>query len=98
MRDFVERMHSIATSDQSFEAKLVAIVTFHVNKYCEKSEALRVYHAERLALLDKERLNLQRFGDSYRDHLMDIFAEGIESGSVRKSIDCKFAAQAVIGM
>ena len=98
MRDFVERMNSIAASDQSFEAKLVAIVTCHVTKYREMSEALSVYHAERLYLPEEKRLSLRQLGGGYRQQLVEIFEEGIRSGAIRRSIDCRFAAQAVIGM
>lgn len=98
MQDYVERMNSIAASDQSFEAKLVATVTSHVSKYRDKGAALRVYRAERLSLAEQERDSLARLGGSYRQHLVEIFEEGIESGAIRRSIDCRFAAQAVIGM
>jgi AcrR family transcriptional regulator len=98
MQDYVERMNSIAASDQSFEAKLVATVSSHVSNYREKGAALRVYRAEHLSLAKEERLSLAKLGGSYRQHLIEIFDEGVQSGAIRRSIDCKFAAQAVIGM
>jgi AcrR family transcriptional regulator len=98
MQDYVERMNSIAASNQSFEAKLVATVSSHVGKYRDKGAALRVYRAERLSLAEHERESLARLGGSYWQHLVEIFEEGIESGAIRRSIDCRFAAQAVIGM
>jgi AcrR family transcriptional regulator len=98
MQDYVERMNSISNSEQSFREKLVATITSHVTKYREKNEALRVYNAERLYLPESKRTRLKELGTGYRQQLEKIFAEGIENGEVRSSIDCQFAAHAVIGM
>ena len=98
MQDYVERMNSISASDESFKAKLVATVTSHVTKYREKNEALRVYNAERLYLPESKRTKLKELGTGYREQLEQIFADGIRSGAIRSSIDCRFAAHAVIGM
>lgn len=98
MQDYVERMNSISSSDQTFREKLVATITSHITKYREKNEALRVYNAERLYLPESKRTRLKELGTGYRQQLEQIFAEGIEKGEVRSSIDCQFAAHAVIGM
>lgn len=98
MQDYVEGMNSIAMSDQSFREKLVATITSHVTKYREKNEALRVYNAERLYLPESKRTRLKELGTGYRQQLEKIFAEGIENGEVRSSVDCQFAAHAVIGI
>jgi AcrR family transcriptional regulator len=98
MQDYVERMKSISSSDQTFEAKLRATVTSHVTKYHDKNEALRVYNAERLYLPETKRKKLKELGTGYRQQLEDIFEEAVRNGSIRSSIDCRFAAHAVIGM
>ena len=98
VRDYVEQMNTIAASDQSFEAKLIATVTSHVSKYREKNEALKVYNAERLYLAKEKRIGLKELGSGYRQQLEEIFEEGIRSGAIRDSIDCHFAAQTVIGV
>ena len=98
MQDYVDRMNSISSSGQTFREKLVATVTSHVTKYREKNEALRVYNAERLYLPESKRTKLKELGTGYRQRLEMIFAEGIKNGEVRASIDCQFAAHAVIGM
>ena len=98
MQDYVERMNSISSSEQSFREKLVATVTSHVTKYREKNEALRVYNAERLYLPESKRTKLKELGTGYRAQLEQIFADGIQSGEIRSSVDCRFAAHAVIGM
>jgi hypothetical protein len=98
MHDYAERMNRISASGQTFREKLVATVTSHVTKYREKNEALRVYNAERLYLPESKRTKLKELGTGYRQQLEKIFAEGIENGEVRESIDCQFAAHAVIGM
>jgi hypothetical protein len=91
-------MESIADSDQTFEAKLVATLTSHLSSYRERNEALKVYNDERLYLPKERRRRLKKLGSDYRQRLEGIFEKGKESGAVRQSVDCHFAAQAVIGM
>ncbi len=98
IRDYVQHMTSIAAGEQSFETKLVATVTSHLTSYREKNEALKVYNDERLYLPEEKRRKLKELGSGYRQQLEQIFEEGIQTGAVRSSIDCHFAAQAVIGM
>ncbi len=96
--DYVQRMERIATSDQPFEAKLMATLTSHLSSYREKNEALKVYNDERLYLPEEKRTILKKMGSGYRQLLESIFEEGIRQGVIRDSIDCHFAAQAVIGI
>ena len=98
IQDYVRHMTSIASGEESFEAKLVATVTSHLTSYREKNEALKVYNDERLYLPEEKRSRLKELGSNYRQQLEQIFEEGIRSGAVRSSVDCHFAAQAVIGM
>ena len=98
IEDYVERMKSIAASDQPFEAKLMATVTSHLSSYRERNEALKVHNDERLYLPADKRARLKELGSTYRQELEKIFEEGARTGALRDSIDCHFAAQAVIGM
>lgn len=98
IEDYVERMKTIATSDQPFESKLMATVTSHLTSYREKNEALKVHNDERLYLPEEKRASLKELGSTYRQLLEGIFEEGVASGALRDSLDCHFAAQAVIGM
>ena len=98
IQDYVEHMATIAASDQPFAAKLVATVTSHLSSYRERDEALKVYNDERLYLPASRRSNLKSLGSEYRRKLEGIFEQGKASGAVRQSIDCNFAAHAVIGM
>ncbi len=98
IQDYVEHMESIAAGDQPFEAKLIATVTSHLSSYRERDEALKVYNDERLYLPKTRRSKLKALGSNYRQRLEGIFEEGKKSGAVRQSVDCHFAAQAVIGM
>ncbi len=98
IEDYVEHMKVIAASDQSFEAKLMATITSHLSSYRERNEALKVYNDERLYLPEERRRNLKLLGSGYRQLLEEIFEEGVRSGALRESIDCHFAAQAVIGI
>ena len=98
LQDYVDRMQKIAESDQPFEAKLMATVTSHLTSYREKNEALKVYNDERLYLPEARRTKLKELGSGYRQLLENIFEAGVEEGVLRDSIDCHFAAQAVIGI
>ena len=96
--DYVDRMKSIAASDQPFESKLMATITSHLSSYREKNEALKVYNDERLYLPEEKRTTLKTMGSGYRQLLEEVLEEGVRSGALRDSIDCHFAAQAVIGI
>ena len=98
IEDYVAHMQEIAASEQSFESKLVATITSHLTSYRERNEALKVYNDERLYLPEEKRSNLHLLGSSYRQLLEGIFEDGVASGELRASIDCHFAAQAVIGI
>ena len=98
IHDYVEHMASIADGEQSFEAKLIATVTSHLSSYRERNEALKVYNDERLYLPKARRSKLKSLGSEYRQRLEGIFEDGKKSGAVRQSVDCNFAAHAVIGM
>ena len=98
IEDYVQRMERIAMSDQPFEAKLMATITSHLSSYREKNEALKVHNDERLYLPEAKRTRLKQLGSGYRQSLEGIFEEGIRSGALRKTLDCHFAAQSVIGV
>ncbi|NCF72534.1 MAG: TetR family transcriptional regulator [Gammaproteobacteria bacterium] len=98
IQDYVQHMEKIADGDQTFEAKLIATVTSHLSSYREKNEALKVYNDERLYLPSERRRRLKKLGSDYRQRLEGIFENGKESGAIKQSVDCHFAAQAVIGM
>jgi len=98
IEEYVHRMSSIAASNQPFEAKLMATITSHLSSYRERNEALKVHNNERLYLPEDKRAKLKELGSGYRQQLEKIFEEGAREGTLRASIDCHFAAQAVIGM
>jgi AcrR family transcriptional regulator len=98
IEDYVHRMDGIASSNQPFEAKLMATITSHLSSYREKNEALKVHNDERLYLPEEKRSKLKQLGSHYRQSLEKIFEEGVSSGVLRDSLDCHFAAQSVIGI
>ncbi len=96
--DYVRRMELIAANEQPFEAKLLATISSHLSSYREKNEALKVYNTERLYLSPTERTDLKSQGSRYRQLLEGIFEQGVKAGTLRNSLDCHFAALAVIGL
>jgi hypothetical protein len=51
-----------------------------------------------LYLPESKRTKLKELGTGYRQQLEQIFDDAVRDGSIRSSIDCRFAAHAVIGM
>ncbi len=98
LQQYVENMDAIAASDDPFEARLFAVVSNHLGRYREKSEALKVHNDERLYLPPERRRRLKALGSRYRQQLEQIIDDGIAAGAVRDSIDSHFMAQSVIGM
>jgi AcrR family transcriptional regulator len=98
LENYVERMEKIANSEQPFEAKLMATLTSHLSSFRDNNEALKVYADERLYLPADKRTPLKELGSHYRQLLEGVFEEGIRQGVIRDSIDCHFAALAVIGI
>ena len=96
--DYLRRMESIAGNNQPFEAKLLATISAHLSRYREKNEALKVYNAERLYLGKPERKKIKQLGSRYRQLLEGIFEQAARDGKLRDSVDCHFAALAVIGL
>ena len=57
-----------------------------------------MHNDERLYLPEDKRARLKELGSNYRQQLERIFEEGARTGALRDSVECHFAAQAVIGM
>ena len=98
LESYVENMEAIVDGDEPFEARLLAVVTNHLSRYRERSEALKVHNDERLYLPAERRVRLKQLGSHYREHLEKIFEDGVASGAVRKNLDCHFIAQSVISI
>lgn len=98
LQNYAENMDAIADSNEPFEARLLAVVTNHLGRYREKSEALKVHNDERLYLPPERRRRLKELGSHYREQLETIFDSGKAAGIVRDSVDSHFMAQSVIGM
>lgn len=98
LKDYTERMDTIADREGPFEARLLAVVTNHLSRYRENNEALKVHNNERLYLPKERRIRLKEVGSRYRTQLETIINQGIASGALRKTVDSHFAAQSVIGI
>ena len=98
LRQYVENMDMIAEGDESFDGRLLAVVTNHLGRYREPSEALKVHNDERLYLPLERRVRLKQLGTSYRQQLEAIIENGKAEAAVRDSIDSHFMAQSIIGM
>jgi hypothetical protein len=91
-------MDAIAGSGDPFEAKLLSVITSHLTSYRENNEALKVHNDQRLYLPEERRTTLKELGSHYRELLERILEEGVGAGILRSSLDCHFAAQAIIGI
>ena len=98
LSQYVENMDGIAASDEHFDARLFAVVSNHLGRYREKSEALKVHNDERLYLPRQRRRRLKELGSHYREQLETIIDKAKNEGEVRATIDSHFMAQSIIGM
>ena len=98
LRRYAENMEAIASSDDAFEVRLHAVVSNHLGRYRERSEALKVHNDERLYLPAERRRRLKALGSRYRKQLEQMIDDGIATGAVRDTVDGHFMAQSVIGM
>ncbi len=98
LRQYAENMDAIASSEDAFEVRLHAVVSNHLGRYRERSEALKVHNDERLYLPAERRRRLKALGSRYRQQLQEIIEDGIAAGAVRDTVDSHFMAQSVIGM
>ncbi|MFK8030915.1 MAG: TetR/AcrR family transcriptional regulator [Gammaproteobacteria bacterium] len=96
--EYAGRMASIVESNQPFAAKLMASVTSHLSCYRQNNEALKVYNDERLYLPEEKRTTLKELGSGYRQSLEDLMQAAQNDGEVRKNLNCRMAAQSVIGL
>lgn len=60
LEDYVGRMEKIASSEQPFEAKLMATLASHLSSFRDNNEALKVYADERLYLPADKRTPLNQ--------------------------------------
>ena len=98
LTQYVENMDAIAASDEPFAARLLAVVSNHLGRYRETSEALKVHNDERLYLPRERRRRLKVLGSHYREKLEAMIEGGKVEGDVRETVDSHFMAQSVIGM
>jgi len=96
--NYVQRMQKICAKPQSFDAKMLSIVTSHLSNYRHKNSAMKVHNEQRLRLPEERRVLLKELGTNYRRLLESTWQEGIEQGLVRKDIDAHFMAYSVIGI
>lgn len=96
--DYVRHMHDIARGEKSFDARLFAVVSNHLNSYRDSHDALRVHNNERHYLPESRRGRLKQLGSDYRASLEEILERAQAAGDLRADLDCHFAALAIIGM
>jgi len=96
--NYVQRMELICAKEQAFEAKMLSIVSSHLNNYRQKNNAMKVHNEQRLRLPVERRVRLKELGTHYRRLLEAAWAEGIQQGVVRSDIDTHFMAYSVIGI
>ncbi|MEO0368724.1 MAG: TetR/AcrR family transcriptional regulator, partial [Pseudomonadota bacterium] len=96
--NYVLQMRKIVAREQAFSAKMYAIVTSHLSRYRQKSNALKVHNDQRLYLPKERREKLKELGTSYREMLEQTLQEGIEQAELDGSIDVHFHAYSIIGL
>ena len=95
---YVGQMQKIFAREEPFQAKIYAIVSSHLSRYRQKSNALKVHNDQRLYLPKDKRERLKELGTAYRECLEQTLSEGIAQGSIRADIDVHFVAYSIIGI
>ena len=96
--NYVAQMQKIFSRSQPFEAKMYSIVSSHLSRYRQKSNALKVHNDQRLYLSKGKRGRLKELGTAYRQLLETTLGEGVEQGVLRADIDLHFTAYSIIGL
>lgn len=95
---YVARMQKICAKDQPFEAKILGILSSHLNSYRGKLNAMRVHNEQRLYLPVERRKRIKKLGSEYRILLEGVLQEGIQQNVVKNNIDTHFVAYSIIGI
>ncbi len=95
---YVAQMQKIFARQQPFEAKMYSIISSHLSRYRQKSNALKVHNDQRLFLPKEKRGRLKELGTAYRELLETTLREGVEQGVLRADIDLHFVAYSIIGL
>lgn len=98
LRDYVGRMATIASSDQPFPAKLLAVIQSHLASYRHADEALKVHNDLRHYLPRERRERIKGDGSRYRQMLEELFQREVDAGRLAADTHCAFATQSVIGL
>ncbi len=96
--NYVAQMQKIFARQQPFEAKMYSIISSHLSRYRQKSNALKVHNDQRLFLPKEKRGRLKELGTAYRELLETTLREGVEQGVLRADIDLHFVAYSIIGL
>jgi AcrR family transcriptional regulator len=96
--NYVAQMQKIFARQQSFETKMYSIISSHLSRYRQKSNALKVHNDQRLYLSKEKRVRLKELGTAYRKLLETTLEEGIEQGALRTDLDMHFTAYSIIGL
>ncbi len=91
-------METIFEQELPIEEKLSMVVRAHLSSYRENNAALRVHNEQRLYLPKNRRDKLKDLGSTYRQHLEQIFINGVDKGKLRSDLDSHFAALSLIGL
>ena len=95
---YVAQMQKIFARKEPFAAKFYAIVSSHLSRYRQQSNALKVHNDQRLYLPKDKRDRIKELGTAYRECLELTLREGISEGVIREETDVHFVAYSVIGI
>jgi AcrR family transcriptional regulator len=98
LKSYVGKMETIFEQELPIEEKLSMVVRAHLSSYRENNAALRVHNEQRLYLPKNRRDKLKDLGSTYRQHLEQIFINGVDKGKLRSDLDSHFAALSLIGL
>jgi len=95
---FVERAREIVKSGEPTDIKIRQAIAAHLRPIHKKRNYVRVFQQERRYLSGDSRKVVSKLSRSYELELQGLFADGIQSGALRKDLSPELATLAMLGM
>jgi AcrR family transcriptional regulator len=96
--DFLERAQEVAGRSASATEKLTEIVRRHLKPQEERPAFVRCFIRERRFLPKDSRRRIGRLARRYEKILQEVIEAGMAAGELRRDLDPRLAALAVLGM
>lgn len=95
---YAEQAQAIVKGPGSARERLARLIHNHLAPMIDRPAFVRVFTRERRYLPDASRKRVGRVSRRYERMLQQVFEDGVRRGELRKDLDCRIAALALLGM